>query len=207
MGNCLPAGCGQYPESRLAHQLLDQLTGIEIGASAANPFGLKTKNVDNIDHCRDRNTPYAREQLRACGRIAEVNVVAEGAKLPFSDKSVDYVIASHVVEHFYDPIAAIGEWVRVARRYVYLTVPHKFRTLDRHRPLTNFSELLERHNSPYPPDASHDKHWSVWTTESFVELVEKLGLPVAAIQDVDDKIGNGFTVVIGDLQQTTHHTT
>ena len=34
-----------FPEHRLAHELLDGLSGLEIGAAAYNPFGLKTRNV------------------------------------------------------------------------------------------------------------------------------------------------------------------
>jgi hypothetical protein len=37
---------GKGNESQLAHQLLDGLSGIEIGASLLNPFGLDTLNVD-----------------------------------------------------------------------------------------------------------------------------------------------------------------
>ena len=36
----------QYPESKLAHKLLDGMKGIEIGASLHNPFCLNTLNVD-----------------------------------------------------------------------------------------------------------------------------------------------------------------
>lgn len=36
----------QYPESKLAHKLLDGMKGIEIGASLHNPFRLNTLNVD-----------------------------------------------------------------------------------------------------------------------------------------------------------------
>src|SRR5690242_12882690 len=39
----------KFKESKLAHQLLDGLRGIEIGASAQNPFGLNTLNVDYSD--------------------------------------------------------------------------------------------------------------------------------------------------------------
>ena len=34
-----------FPEHWLAHELLDGLTGLEIGAAAHNPFGLTTRNV------------------------------------------------------------------------------------------------------------------------------------------------------------------
>ena len=36
-------------ESALAHEYLDGLSGIEIGGSSHNSFGLDTKNVDYTD--------------------------------------------------------------------------------------------------------------------------------------------------------------
>ncbi len=40
-------------------------------------------------------------------------VVADVASLPFKDKSFDYVIASHILEHVDDPIAVAAELMRV----------------------------------------------------------------------------------------------
>jgi SAM-dependent methyltransferase len=198
LGGWLPPGAGKMPRSGLASRMLAGLKGIEIGGAASNDFGLDTINVDFIDH-RTQDTAYAREQMRVCGEVLPVDVIATGKALPFPDKSYDFVLASHVIEHIYDPIGAIEEWVRVARRYVYLVVPHKERTCDRPRPVTPVDELLQRHRTPPPPNANEDKHWNVWRTADFEELVRRMGLPMAAVQDQDDKIGNGFTVVIGDL--------
>jgi hypothetical protein len=36
----------------------------------------------------------------------------------------------------------------------------------------------------------------VWIAEDFAELVEYLGWKLLEIQDPDDKVGNGFTVVV-----------
>lgn len=186
------------PRSELARRMLTGLKGIEIGGAACNDFGLDTINVDVVDH-HLHDTPYAREQMRVCGAILPVDVLAPGNALPFPEKSYDFVLASHVIEHFYDPIAVIDEWVRVARRYVYLVVPHKDRTCDRLRPITSTDEIFRRHRNPPPPEAGQDKHWSVWRTGDFEDLIHRMGLPLAAVQDQDDKAGNGFTIVIGDL--------
>jgi hypothetical protein len=75
-----------------------------------------------------------------------------------------------------------------------VVVPHRDRTFDRDRPPTPVHELLERHAAGFT--SSEDRHWSVWTAESFVELCEKVGLAVVEVQDPDDKQGNGFAVVI-----------
>lgn len=42
-------------------------------------------------------------------------VVADAAALPFEDKSFDYVIASHVLEHVDDPAKVASEMMRVAK--------------------------------------------------------------------------------------------
>ena len=126
---------GFSKESRLAHYYLDALRGIEIGGSAHNAFGLKTLNVD---YTSDMSTTFKREEVATCGRALPVDVVSEGRSLPFLDGSLDFVVSSHVLEHFYDPVAAIGEWLRVTRPggYVFMIVPHKDRTFDKDRPRT-----------------------------------------------------------------------
>ena len=45
-------------------------------------------------------------------------------------------------------------------------------------------------------DTDDHHHWSAWRTGDFVELVKRLKFNIVAIQDVDDKVGNGFTVVV-----------
>jgi SAM-dependent methyltransferase len=125
---------------------------------------------------------------------AKVDIVAPGDDLPIEDNSVDFVFSSHVIEHFADPVRALREWVRVARRYVVVIAPHRDRTFDADRPLTTVDEMLARHRDGFTSD--EDRHWSVWTCESFVELCERIGLNVLDQCDPDDKVGNGFAVVI-----------
>ncbi len=43
-------------------------------------------------------------------------VVGDAHSLPFMDKSFDFVVCSHLLEHLYDPACAIDEIVRVGRR-------------------------------------------------------------------------------------------
>jgi SAM-dependent methyltransferase len=140
------------------------------------------------------DTIYKQEEWRLCGRKRPVDVVAAGDDLPFNDGSFDFVFASHVIEHFGDPIRALQEWVRVARKYVVLVVPHRDRTFDRDRELTTAAELLDRHERSVT--AETEAHWSVWTLESFLALCDHLGLGIVDSLDPDDKVGNGFMVVI-----------
>jgi SAM-dependent methyltransferase len=178
-------------ESPFVHRHLDGLKGIEIGASAHNDFGVDAINVDRF---ASMDTAYKREERNLCGRVRKIDLVAPGDDLPFKDDAVDFVLASHVIEHFPDPIRALKEWVRVARSYVVVIVPHRDRTFDRVRAVTPVEELLRRHADGFASE--EDEHWSVWTCPSFLDMCERAGFGVVDSQDPDDKVGNGFTVVL-----------
>jgi SAM-dependent methyltransferase len=170
---------------------LSGLSGIEIGGSAHNDYALEAINVDRYG---ELDTVYKQEEWRLTGRRRDVDVVAPGDRLPFEDDAVEFVFGSHVLEHFPDPIRALKEWLRVARRYVVLVVPHRDRTFDRVRELTPVEELLRRHEERL--DDPRDFHWSVWTRESFLDLCDRLGFRVIDSLDPDDKFGDGFVVVL-----------
>ncbi len=192
----------RFKESALAHEILDGLTGLEIGGAAHNAFGLDTLNVDRISHTSPEFATYRDEQMRLCGEVMPVDIVAPGDRLPVKDKSYDFVISSHVIEHFYDPIGAIKEWMRVARKYIYMIVPHRDALeSDREKPLTEISEFLNRHKVGANIGAT-DEHHSRWTPDSFMVMCGFIEPPagekwrVVAYQYSDDKVGNGFTVVL-----------
>jgi SAM-dependent methyltransferase len=185
----------KFKESQLAHQLLDGKRGIEIGASIHNQFGLKTLNVDYTD---DITTAFKQEEMKIYGEYLKVDIVSPGDDLPFKDNVWDFVINSHVIEHFYDPVQTIKEWLRVVKPggLVYMIVPHKERTFDKDRPRTTLAEIIQNHDFPNPPVPDHHGHYSVWITQDFIDICDHYQWPVVAVQDVDDKVGNGFTVVI-----------
>lgn len=176
---------------KMVHSYLGSLKGIEIGGAAHNDFGLDALNVDRY---AEMDTVYKKAERANWGRVTPVDIVAPGHELPLADKSVDFVFASHVIEHVPDPIAALHEWKRVAREYLFLVVPHRDRTFDRDRPVTPVSELVERHEAGF--ESEEDRHWTVWTCESFVELCRELGLEVVDTRDPDFKESNGFAVVL-----------
>ena len=184
----------KFKESALAHKLLDGLEGLEIGGSAHNSFGLKTRNVDNTNEL----TCFKQEEIKLCGESLPVDIVAPGDQLPMEDNSVDFVISSHVIEHFPDPIKALREWYRVVKPggYLYIIAPHKERTFDKERPRSTLAELIERHETGKQPQILNE-HCSVWITEDFVEMIHWLGWNILHVQDTDDKVGNGFAVVVG----------
>jgi SAM-dependent methyltransferase len=181
----------RHKRSKFVTSYLGGLKGVEIGAASHNRFYLDAINVDR--YCGD-GTAYKQLERKLSLGTARVDVVANGDELPFDDDSHDFVFSSHVIEHFPDPVKALYEWVRVARRYVVAVVPHRDRTFDSGRPLTTVEELVQRHRENFTSE--EDLHWSVWTPESFLEMCDGIGLRVLDHQDPDDKVGNGFTVVI-----------
>jgi SAM-dependent methyltransferase len=186
----------KFPESATAHRYLDGLKGIEVGGSAHNPFGLDTINVDRLHHNAPEFAGYAKEQLRLCGEVLRVDVVAHGDRLPFPDKSFDFVVSSHVVEHFFDPIGAIKEWARVARKYIFIIAPRRDALeFDKSRPVTPIQELVERHAGTIPNNNA-DGHYTRWTRKSFAEMCRYAGLKVVESHAHDDKVGNGLVFVL-----------
>jgi SAM-dependent methyltransferase len=70
------------------------------------------------------------------GRASQADAAADGAQLPFRDRSFDSLVARHNLEHYVDTLAVLAEWRRVlapAGRLV-LVVPdeehYDGRTLD-----------------------------------------------------------------------------
>jgi SAM-dependent methyltransferase len=176
---------------RLFHSYLDGLKGVEIGGAAHNDFKV---DVVNVDRYEEMDTVYKEAERELWGRARPVDIIARGHELPLDDKSYDFVLASHVIEHIPDPIAALKEWARVARRYIVLVVPHRDRTFDRDRDLTPLAELIERHETGF--SSEEDRHWSVWTCETFLELCEHIGFEVLEARDPDARDGNGFAVIL-----------
>lgn len=197
----------RFPESKLAHEYLDGLKGIEIGEAAHNPFGLDTLNVD-ISAAEDI---FIAEQMRLCGEVAKVDIVAPGDDLPFKNGELDFVISSHVLEHFADPISAIIEWCRVIKPggMVFMIVPHAYRT-DEHALRVPLQHHIDDYFSGVPGIIRETQyegnksigHQHAWITEDLVRLVawmqyaDIIKTQIIDIQDTDDKVGNGFTIVL-----------
>ncbi|MDA8163414.1 MAG: methyltransferase domain-containing protein [Desulfobacteraceae bacterium] len=197
-----------FPESRLAHRYCVG-KGIEIGGSAHNPFGLDTLNIDRFD---STNTSFKRAEKRLCGRSLPVDIVSAGDCLPLADESQDFVVNSHVIEHFADPIRTLMEWDRVVKPMgiLFMIVPHKERTFDAVRERTTLAHLIDDFytNAKGPAEDEHG-HYHVWITEDFLELINymiselKMGWILLKVEDRDDKVGNGFLIVIRKIKSRT----
>ncbi|CRF32903.1 type 11 methyltransferase [Brachyspira suanatina] len=184
--------------SNIVTKYLSGLKGIEIGGSAHADFGIDVIHVNIED---ENNLVYenAAEQIKYSGIIQKTDIIASGDDLPFKDNTVDFILSSHVLEHFFDPIKALKEWYRVTKKggYILMLVPHKERTPDRDRKRTTLDELIDRHNGKIKLTNNNILfHYSVWITEDLLELCKYLNYNVVEYQDIDDAVGNGFTIVI-----------
>jgi SAM-dependent methyltransferase len=65
--------------------------------------------------------------------------------LPFRDNSLDFVAASHVLEHSANPVKALAEWYRVLKPggIIYFVVPDLRFTWEKSRQPTSVAHLLE----------------------------------------------------------------
>lgn len=192
----------RFPESELAHELCDDLPdGIEIGGSAHNPFGLRTRNVDITD---STDTVFKRSELELCGETLPVDIVAPGDKLPLRAGSVGFVVSSHVLEHIVDPLDALLEWDRVCKvgGVIFAIIPHKERTFDKDRERTTLAHIIEDYEDSAPESNAVNGHEHVWITQDVVDIIDyaidALGVQWEwlACEDTDDKAGNGFTVAV-----------
>ena len=186
-----------FPTSPLANRYLKKLRGVEIGASEHNSYRLQTINVDFTDEI----TVYKEEEINMCGKFCKVDIVADAMKLPFKDKTFDFVLSSHMLEHHWQPIGVISEWVRVARKYIFITVPRMDLTFDKDKTPTTLLELQKRHIGEIKKvdETIADDHWNIWGLENFKEfcnhIAERLDLEIVEFQEIDDKVGNGMTVL------------
>lgn len=118
--------------------------GVEIGAFKYPVPGIKPFYVDCF-------TEFGHEKVYA-------DYYGHGSFLPFKDNSLDYVVASHVIEHIANPIAAFAEWYRVLRPggLIYMVVPDRRYTFDRPRPLTPLDHFFDDYSrNTTAGDATH----------------------------------------------------
>ncbi len=105
--------------------------GAEIGAHTTPVPGIKPIHIDKFEE-------FAGEKCQA-------DYFGESVSLPFVDSSLDYIVASHVLEHSANPVQALVEWHRVLKPggIAYIVVPDKRYTWDKARPLTSVNHMLD----------------------------------------------------------------
>lgn len=135
--------------------------GIEIGAldfPLRLPRGAQVLYVDYLDE--DGLRKVHNSTLSQGRPLVVPDVVDDGARLDsFTDASLDFVIANHMLEHVEDPIAALEHQLRVLKSggILYLTLPDARETFDAPRDRTTTEHLLRDHSEG--PHVSRREHY------------------------------------------------
>lgn len=174
-------------------------SGIEIGALNHPVRLFHGAQVRYLDRLTSEEARRAYPDL-GDDELVEVDLIEDGETLSsIAEASCDFVIANHLLEHCRDPIATIGNMLRVVRfdGILYLAVPDKRFTFDAARPLTTYEHVQRDYEQgPGVSDALHyeekmgraligdhqarrlaeffaartDVHFHVWTQREIVEL-------------------------------------
>lgn len=178
----------KFKDSKIAHKYLDGLNGIEVGASAHNPFNLNTVNVDYTNEI----TIYKKEELKLCGEMASVDFVADAQFLPFMDSTHDFVISSHQIEHCFNIIGTIKEYMRVIKNggYILLIAP-KPEIVPNDKEYY-FNDFILRENEMNSGDGGH---CSVCSIDTIIKIFQYCNLTIIEALNTDDKVGNGWLIL------------
>jgi len=133
--------------------------GVEIGAlwrKFPAPSKAIVWYVDRSDSIKlQREYPQLNNLIRP-------DVVADAGQLPFADGSLNFVIASHVLEHIPFPLAALRNWYAVLSSggVLILRIPDKRYTFDVKRARTSLRHLIEEDLDPEAFDRrAHFEDW------------------------------------------------
>jgi SAM-dependent methyltransferase len=142
---------------------------LEIGAlhqPLRAPSSVSVRYVDRLG-VRALREHYPELELHS---LVEPDIIDDGEQLvTVSDRSVDFVIANHMIEHCEDPVGTLTTFLRVLRPggVIYMAVPDCRFTFDCDRPLTSLSHLRRDHREG--PAWSRRQHYEDWA--AFVDGV------------------------------------
>jgi SAM-dependent methyltransferase len=147
-------------ENRLLRRYL-RGSGIEIGALWRRFPISSSARVWYLDRMTRAALEKHYPELK--GRILEPNLVADAARLPVAPASLDFLIASHVLEHLPFPLAALRAWYEALAPSgaLLLKVPDKRYTFDATRLRTPLARLIDEYRRPETLDfRAHYSDWS-----------------------------------------------
>jgi predicted SAM-dependent methyltransferase len=135
-------------------------TGVEIGALWRKfpvPNGARVWYLDraNSSHLEGAY-PEVDQQLIA------PDIVGDADQLPFQDGTLNFIIASHVLEHMPFPLATLRDWYRALSPcgVLLLKIPDKRYTFDIRRQRTTLQHLISEDRDPAWFDKrAHFRDW------------------------------------------------
>lgn len=122
--------------------------GVEIGALWRRfpvPPGARVWYVDRLS-----GAELEEHYPELSGRMIQADVLADANQLPFAPGSLDFLIASHVIEHLPFPLDALRAWYEALAPggILLLRIPDKRYTFDKSRVRTPLDHLLGEHKDP-----------------------------------------------------------
>jgi SAM-dependent methyltransferase len=186
--------------TEMLQQLSLQLfgTGVEFGAGSSPfpvPPGVIVRYADRNTVAQLRDRKYFGDSSLIDPEFCSDLETMEG----IAPDSLDFIIASHVIEHTRSPLRAMQQAYRSLRQggKFVLVVPDKEVTFDRDRALTDLDHLISDFEAPSrdkdwhhyveffakafpqpdpvsaakgPFEANHDIHFHTWTYETFADM-------------------------------------
>ncbi len=134
--------------------------GLEIGALWRRfpvPADARVFYADRLGHAAlEQHYPELR------GQITHVDLLADAVQLPVRPGSLDFLIASHVIEHLPQPLLALRNWYEALAPggVLLLKVPDKRYTFDAPRSRTPLRHLIDEHDHPERFDRR--AHYADW---------------------------------------------
>ena len=156
--------------------------GIEIGALHVPLEVPETAEVRYVDRLPVEELRKQYPELDSF-ELVSVDIIDDGEVLhTVADRSQDFVIANHFLEHCQSPFDAMRNMLRVLRPggYLYMAIPDKRFTFDIDRPVTTIEHI--RRDFEEGPGWSKRAHFEEWA-----RLVNKAG-DESAVQEVADSL-------------------
>jgi SAM-dependent methyltransferase len=160
----------ELPKFKPFHYLFETKSGLEIGGPSeifrvnnALPIYKLAKKVDGCNFSTNTVWEGALKEgdnyNYQDNKEAGYQFICEGNNLePIQNESYDFLLSSHSLEHFANPLKAVQEWLRKIKKSgtLVLVLPDKRFTFDCNRPITKFKHLLaDFENNTSEHDLTH----------------------------------------------------
>lgn len=170
--------------------------GIEIGALHLPLWVPPEVSVKYVDHAPVESLRTIYPELNIF-QLVPVDIIDNGETLEaVPPVSQDFIIANHFIEHCENPLRALMSHLSRLKPggILYLAIPNRDRTFDRHRPVTTLDHLIRDFQNG--PDRSRLDHYREWAQE--VEQV-----PAEKVEDrVQDLIRARYSIHFHVWRQT-----
>lgn len=124
--------------------------GLEIGPLHRPMLTHDRMRVRYVDRCSVAELRAHYPELRDLP-LVEPDIISDAETLAgVADRSFDFLVAAHVLEHMRNPLGALKQWCRVVKSggFLYLIVPDKRAIFDKHRVRTLLEHMILDYERP-----------------------------------------------------------